>query len=512
MYMRINSKQVLALGSGMLILFAIASGIASGQSQPQSRIATSNQLPGNTRAVTPTNQAGNNPYLLYTIRRGPNDPIYHLYAVSVDAPLSPIAIPGNPLLNQFINSQSQFFAQFAWSSKTDTFLIPGENGIYVLPEGATVPTPFKTSTPSITITNAQWSPDGQSVVFILLDDSAAPDARTYYLAVYTADGILHKIAGPYTSKPMMGMGEVTANPTWSPDGQYIAFQHSTFGVGDTGEHISTTILQVITTACLANLAAICQISSLSPQNTPGFTPLPPPSPAALGTGPVDTSEEWVSPSWFPDSNRLLFVCGTVSAQVFGLCTIGRNGSNFTRLFNIPSWSGFGADMEGAYALSPDGQFIAHIDDSGIELFEVSSSRDIAVVRLGQDEDVGEMVWVSQQSVQSLLQLPTLEPSPTASLKLSLKTICVTLPKNVWTWAIINPNPETVYYHIEMYDSQTNTIEISRNGQIAAASNNTPATDIASIETNATTLRVRIFVNGVLQDDEPTPPLPCRRTS
>ena len=497
--MRINMIiRVLAVVSSLLILITMVIVTASSQNQPSLLITPSNRSGGDYASFTPVNTPSASLSLLYS-NKGSNDDTYQLYSVSLNALSSPTAIPGNPLLNPFIASENRV----AWSPKTGSFLIASDDGkLYVLAAGQTVPTPFKTSTiAGTTYNDAQWAPDGQGVVFILEVDNMAVPTYTQYLAVFTPDGTLHQLAGPYISS--LGQGMAISGPQWSPDGDYIAFSLSSA----TGS-LSSSVLQIITTNCLSNPSAVCQLSSLSPTNTPNYTPVPPASVTLVPTSeynpgpPTNIGEAWFSPSWLSDSKHLLFGCS--ANDILNFCIVNRDGTDFKRLFTV-AYSG-----SLLYTVSPDRRLVAYQDDAGIRIYDFAAGRDIGIVALDALR-IGMMVWVSQQSTQLLIQLPTLAPSPTASLKLSLKPICITLPKNIWTWAIVNPNIENVSFHIEMYDSQTNSIEISQNGNIDAASNGIPQMIPASIDTDSTSLRVRLFVNGILQDDQATPPLPCHRT-
>jgi len=150
-----------------------------------------------------------------------------------------------------------------------------------------------------------WSPDGQRIVFTLVDATGS-----HLWTMRAADGGDRQ---QVTSGPDMDF-----EPAWSPDGTRIAYTHG-ISDGDVGD-ICVRVLATSTTTCVTN--------------SPDY-------------------DHQVA--WSPNSARLVFERDFTSTNSASIFTVGANGSGLTALTT-------GAAFDTGPTYSPDGLFIAFGSD------------------------------------------------------------------------------------------------------------------------------------------------------
>lgn len=151
-----------------------------------------------------------------------------------------------------------------------------------------------------------WSPDGQNIAFI----SDRTGNQDIFLVARDGSALTQLTETP----------EQESSPEWSPDGRGIAFERSTYSANG-----------MFTSIWLA-----------TPDGT-GFVPI-----ATLGT----------DPHWSPDSSLIAFHCS--SDAYLRICTVRTDGTQTTELTSS------GADAFG-YDWSPDGRLIAFASNLGSEI-------------------------------------------------------------------------------------------------------------------------------------------------
>ncbi len=128
---------------------------------------------------------------------------------------------------------------------------------------------------------ADWSPDGQKIVFMSNGGGSPPGSNGYDLYVMNADGS--------NLRPLTRAHRWNATPAWSPDGEHIAFASDREDKGNAG------------------------IWLIAPD----------------GTGPRRLSDHGARPSWSPDGKKIAFMGGD------GIYVMDADGTNIQRLTHRP---------------------------------------------------------------------------------------------------------------------------------------------------------------------------------
>jgi len=79
---------------------------------------------------------------------------------------------------------------------------------------------------------------------------------------------------------------------------------------------------------------------------------------------------------------------------------------------------------------------------------------------------------------------------------------------VWEWQIINPNPIPVTYSFDWYDISIKKIRSDTGLLAQPATNGIPSETNPFFFTQPGPNKVHLYVDGVLQDEQTVPPLPC----
>ena len=116
-----------------------------------------------------------------------------------------------------------------------------------------------------------WSPDGQQIAFISSEVGADPDTSTTKLLVMDADG-----TGVMDLAP--SLGQSIWDMSWSPDGQRIAFVANPVPAEDAFSGYNVFVVY-------RDGSGLAQITQMEP--------------GSVGC--------W-SPSWSPDGSKLVFIC------------------------------------------------------------------------------------------------------------------------------------------------------------------------------------------------------------
>jgi Tol biopolymer transport system component len=157
----------------------------------------------------------------------------------------------------------------------------------------------------------RFSPDGQSIAFIRIRKALGHGNQHNALFVMGVDGTDVRQLTPW--------GQVVEFPSWSPDGQWIAFTDKSINPPGSG---SRSILLI------------------RPDGS-GKRVLYQGQRTAEGTKPV----------FSPDGSTILFVCVDHKPAVdVGLCTINRDGSQLVHITNTPAFEGF--ERNPSWGISP----------------------------------------------------------------------------------------------------------------------------------------------------------------
>ncbi len=146
---------------------------------------------------------------------------------------------------------------------------------------------------------ADWSPDGQKIVFMSNRGGSPPGSDGYDLYVMNADGS--------NLRQLTRAHGWNATPAWSPDGEHIAFTSDQDGK-DSG------------------------IWLIAPD----------------GTGPRRLSDHGARPSWSPDGKKIAFMAN-------GICVMDADGTNIQHLTHDD-------EHHARPAWSPDGERIAFMSN------------------------------------------------------------------------------------------------------------------------------------------------------
>jgi Tol biopolymer transport system component len=150
-----------------------------------------------------------------------------------------------------------------------------------------------------TLEEPKFSPDGQSIAFIRIRKVMGKYNQQNALFVMDADGSDVRQLTPW--------GQVPEFPSWSPDGQWIAFEDK----------------------------------SINPTGSRSILVIRPDGSGKRVIYQGQRTAEGAKPVFSPDGNTILFVCVDHKPAVdVGLCTVGKDGSPLVHITNTPAFEGF----------------------------------------------------------------------------------------------------------------------------------------------------------------------------
>jgi TolB protein len=202
-----------------------------------------------------------------------------------------------------------------------------------------------------------WSPDGEWIALMTCNARDISFSTSTSSICYLNDfGGRQGMASVYVMRPdgtdrqRLAESIRLGRPFWSPDGEWIAYVSPGINDADIARiRPDGTAQERLTDVELAEAYA----------NQPPFVGTPNQGPSAVPVFPSGGRD--LSPTWSPDGSQIAFLSNRFDDQYMGyydldVFLMNADGSNITRLTNT-------GGQTGAPQWSPDGEWIAFVDDS-----------------------------------------------------------------------------------------------------------------------------------------------------
>jgi Tol biopolymer transport system component len=273
------------------------------------------------------------------------------------------------------------YRDISWSVQQKTLV--SSDGRHISMRNSTTNQIVFTAASNETIAYASLSPDGKLIlftntqlVFEKANQKTALPIVDFSIRAVSLDQNIKTVVSPKHDD--MGNNDFfLSKARWSPDGIYIAFE------GHEDNELNEGNIYLSETQCLEHDKAQCSYNELKIVDGSGARLIE-----------EDTNpENWLSPTWSPDSKRLGFICGRQ------ICTLGRNGTKFQRFTISASDSELvPIDIE----WSPEGQYIAYNFNNDIYLLNLED-RTTTNLTNTPSVDEYEFTWLTWPDAEFLLK-------------------------------------------------------------------------------------------------------------